>query len=151
MAVNLKGTLFCCQEAAKIMVSRSGGSIVNVTSGLLDTLPPASGLAYGMSKAAIHQLTRTMAVDLGPSNVRVNSISPGVIVTDMSARHYTREGVVDEKMREERLSARIASTPLRRLGEPEDVAYAALFLASDAARFWTGQTMRPDGGISMPW
>jgi 3-oxoacyl-[acyl-carrier protein] reductase len=151
LAINLKGTLFCSQASARSMITRGRGSIVNVVSGVLNASPPGTSAAYGMSKAAIHQLTRTMATELGPVGVRVNSISPGFIRTAMSARRETHDGVVDVDALNAHYERRGRELPLGRVGEPEDVAPVALFLASDASAYCTGQMIRPDGGLAMPW
>lgn len=150
MAVDLKGVFFGCQAAARVMTSQGSGSIVNMSSGAVDA--PAPTLAcYAMAKAAVTQLTKTLAVEVGRAGVRVNAVAPGFVVTPMTGRHFTGpDGTVDEERE------RIATEPMRRraplgiVGEPDDVAYAVLYLASDASRFVTGQVLRPNGGVSMP-
>jgi 3-oxoacyl-[acyl-carrier protein] reductase len=150
LAVNLKGVFFGCRAAARVMAGR-GGSIVNLASAAVD-LPAPRHACYGMSKAAVVQLTRTLAMELGDDGVRVNAVAPGFIITGITARHFTNpDGTVDEERK-----AAVAKTfsrvaPLRRVGEPEDVADVVLFLASDASRYMTGQILRPNGGMAMPW
>jgi 3-oxoacyl-[acyl-carrier protein] reductase len=150
LATNLKGVFFGCRAAARVMAGR-GGSMVNLASAAVD-LPAPRHACYGMSKAAVVQLTRTLAMELGDDGVRVNAVAPGFIITGITARHFTNpDGTVDEERK-----AAVAKTfsrvaPLRRVGEPEDVADVVLFLASDASRYMTGQILRPNGGMAMPW
>jgi 3-oxoacyl-[acyl-carrier protein] reductase len=150
IAVNLKGVFFGCQAAARVMVDRGKGSIVNMASGAIDA--PAPGLVcYAMAKAAVAQMTKTLAVEVARKGVRVNAIAPGFIVTNMTARHYTNpDGTVDEERREAALAPMRRRTPLGVLGEPDDIALAVLYLASDASKYVTGQVLRANGGVSMP-
>ncbi|MEU8588521.1 SDR family NAD(P)-dependent oxidoreductase [Streptomyces sp. NPDC048664] len=143
LAVNFKGVLHACQEAALRMIAdRTRGSIVTMASGAIDT-GGAGLLCYGVTKAAVVQLTKTLATEVGPHGIRVNAVAPGWIRTPMTARH----GEAQE--RTEALMARMS--PLGRVGEPEDIAHAVLHLACDAAAFTTGQILRPNGGVAMPW
>lgn len=149
-AVNLKGVLFGCQAAGRLMAAAGRGAIVNMSSAVVDR-PAASFGAYSASKASVAQLTKTLAVELGPRGVRVNAIAPGVIVTAMTERHYTRaDGTIDADARAARLAALRAVSPLDAVGEPEDIAAAVRYLLSDAARFVTGQVLRVNGGAMMP-
>jgi 3-oxoacyl-[acyl-carrier protein] reductase len=150
LAVNLKGVFFGAQAAARQMVAQGSGSIVNMSSGAIDT--PAPGLVcYAMAKAAVAQLTKTLAVEVGRKGVRVNAIAPGFVVTGMTSRHFVRpDGTVDEKARQALLEMMASRAALGRVGEPNDVAYAVLYLASDASSFVTGQVLRPNGGVGMP-
>lgn len=151
LAVNLKGVLFGAQAAARVMRDAGAGSIVNMSSGAIDA--PARGLAaYAMSKAAIAQLTKTLAAEVGPQGVRVNAIAPGLVETAITERHYRdASGSIDSERREATLAGMRAQSPLGIMGEPDDIAYAAVYLASDAAKFVTGQILRPNGGAMMPW
>jgi 3-oxoacyl-[acyl-carrier protein] reductase len=150
-AVNLKGVFFGCQAAARSMLRRGRGSIINTSSGAVDT-PAPNLVCYAMSKAAVSQLTKTLATELAAQGVRVNAIAPGLVETRITQRHYTDEhGVPDEAKRQAVLDALRSMTPMGRLGEADDMAYAALYLASDAAKFMTGQTLHPNGGVAMPW
>jgi 3-oxoacyl-[acyl-carrier protein] reductase len=141
LAVNLKGVFFGCRAALVAMTD--GGSIINMASAAIDQ--PAPGLvSYAMSKAAVAMLTRTAAQEGGKAGVRVNAVAPGYVVTPMTKRvGEERAAAVAEQMR--RIS------PLGAVGEPEDIANAVLFLASDASRYITGQILRPNGGAAMPW
>ncbi|MET7684140.1 SDR family NAD(P)-dependent oxidoreductase [Streptomyces sp. NPDC005423] len=142
--VNFKGVLYACQEAARLMLERgTRGSIVTMASGAIDTGGPGL-LCYSAAKAAVVQLTKTLATELGGHGIRVNAVAPGWIRTPMTDRH---EGAA--QARTETLMARLS--PLGRVGEPEDIAHAVLYLASDASSFTTGQIIRPNGGVAMPW
>ncbi|GGX80322.1 SDR family NAD(P)-dependent oxidoreductase [Streptomyces anandii] len=142
--VNFKGVLHACREAARLMLAHgTRGSIVTMASGAVDT-GAAGLLCYGAAKAAVVQLTRTLATEMGPHGIRVNAVAPGWIRTPMTDRHDA-----GEQTHTEALMARMA--PLGRVGEADDVAHAVLYLASDASSFTTGQILRPNGGVAMPW
>ncbi|MFJ1969018.1 SDR family NAD(P)-dependent oxidoreductase [Streptomyces sp. NPDC087903] len=143
-SVNFKGVLYACQEAARLMLTHdTRGSIVTMASGAVDT-GGAGLLCYGVAKAAVVQLTKTLATEVGLHGIRVNAVAPGWIRTPMTDRH---EG--EAQARTESRMARMS--PLGRVGEPEDVAQTVLYLASDASSFMTGQILRPNGGVAMPW
>ncbi|MFJ3288453.1 SDR family NAD(P)-dependent oxidoreductase [Streptomyces sp. NPDC086669] len=142
--VNFKGVLYACQEAARVMLARGvPGSIVTMASGAVDSGVPGL-LAYGAAKAAVVQLTRILAAELGPHGIRVNAVAPGWIRTPMTDRH-------DDAVQARTESSMARLSPLGRVGEPEDVAHTVLHLASDASSFTTGQILRPNGGVAMPW
>jgi 3-oxoacyl-[acyl-carrier protein] reductase len=150
LAVNLKGVYFGCQVAVSAMVEQGSGSIVNMAS--IAGLAPFPELScYSISKAGIIALTKVLATEVGSSGIRVNAIAPGFVEGGMTARFSRRpDGTVDdEKMEAERVRWRRYS-PLRMTGQPEDIANAALFLASDASRYLTGQVLHPNGGAFMP-
>jgi len=151
LAVNLKGVFAGCRAAARVMSDQGSGSIVNMASGAIDE--PAPGIVcYAIAKAGVTMLTRTLAKEVGPRGVRVNAIAPGFVETGMTGRHFTRpDGTIDEELREATFAPMRKRTPLGMIGEPDDIAYAMLYLASDASRFVTGQILRPNGGVSMPW
>ncbi|MEU6845508.1 SDR family NAD(P)-dependent oxidoreductase [Streptomyces sp. NPDC046716] len=143
-AINFKGILYACQEAARTMIANgTRGSIVTMASGAVDTGGPGL-LCYGVAKAAVVQLTKTLATEVGPHGIRVNAVAPGWIRTPMTTRH-------DERAQEHTEALMTRMTPLGRVGEPDEIAHAVLHLASDAASFTTGQILRPNGGVAMPW
>ena len=151
LAINLKSVFYGCQAAIRHMIPQGTGNIVNISSGAIDT--PAPTLAcYGMTKAAVAMLTKTLATEVGRSGIRVNAIAPGMILTNFSRHNFTDENgeVVPEKLEQYHKRAG-AMAPLGRAGEAEDVARSFLYLVSDAAAFVTGQIERPNGGVSMPW
>jgi 3-oxoacyl-[acyl-carrier protein] reductase len=146
--VNLLGVYWGVVAAGRAM-SKDGGSIINISSaGGEMPAPTLSG--YGMTKAAVIQLTRIAAAEFGPRRIRVNAVAPGWTDTPMVAPYFTdSEGHVDPDAKAEILRLRGAQSPLGITGEPTDIAYAMLYLASDASRFMTGQVVRPNGGVFM--
>jgi 3-oxoacyl-[acyl-carrier protein] reductase len=151
LAINLKSVFYGCQAAIRHMVPQGSGNIVNISSGAIDT--PAPTLAcYGMTKAAVAMLTKTLATEVGRNGIRVNAIAPGMILTNFSRHNFVDAdgNVVAEKLEQYHKRAG-AMAPLGRAGEAEDVARTFLYLVSDAAAFVTGQIERPNGGVSMPW
>jgi len=135
-AVHVDGTFHCCREALKLMNSQMSGSIINLAS-VVGTSGRGGNLSYATAKAAILGLTRSLASEVGARGIRVNAIAPGWIETDMIAPFKPLLGGI------------VAQTPLLRLGAPDDVAGAALYLASDEAKFMTGQVIAPNGGFYM--
>ena len=136
--VNLKGTFNCCKAVADIMIKQRSGKIVNVSSIAGKTGDITSAPGYGPSKAAVDSLTKTLARQLAAYGINVNGVAPHAIETDMSA-----------EWSEEKRKAIIDSLPLKRLGQPQDVANAVLFLASDKADFITGEILDVNGGFLM--
>jgi len=136
---NVKSVLWFAGMTLPGMAERGGGSFITVGSigGIVANTVIG---AYGMSKAADHHLVRNLAAEWGPKNVRVNAIAPGLIKTDFAKALWE-----DEQLRKERETA----TPLRRLGVPRDIGGIAVFLASDAAAFITGQVIVADGGVTV--
>ena len=146
MAINAKGTLFGCQAALRVMSDQHSGSIVNVSSTAIDTPAPKYGL-YAMTKAAVAQLTMTLAIEAGRYGIRVNTIAPGATITPFTARHaYNPDGTLNPEAYDMFVDAMKKISPLRMVGEAVDQAYLVLFLASDASRFCTGQMWRANGG-----
>ncbi|MBV9551379.1 MAG: glucose 1-dehydrogenase [Alphaproteobacteria bacterium] len=134
--VNLKGAVFCAQAAARAMVAAGRpGSIVNITSGAAFRGSPR-GVHYVASKGGVVSMTRQMALELAPHRIRVNAIAPGL--TDTAQPRYGSS--------EDEIAAMAAANPLGRIAQPEDIAQAALFLASDAAAFVTGHILHVNGG-----
>jgi 3-oxoacyl-[acyl-carrier protein] reductase len=151
LAINLKSVFYGCQAAIRHMIPAGRGNIVNISSGAIDT--PAPTLAcYGMTKAAVAMLTKTLATEVGQYGIRVNAIAPGMIETNFSRHNFVDAdgNVVPEKLEQYRKRGS-AMSPLARVGEGQDVAHAFLYLVSGAASFVTGQIERPNGGVSMPW
>jgi 3-oxoacyl-[acyl-carrier protein] reductase len=136
--VNLKGTFNCCRAVVETMRSQRYGKIVNVSSIAGKTGDITSAPGYGPSKAGMDALTKTLARQLAPYGINVNGVAPHAIETEMSAQWS-----------EEKRNEIIASIPLGRLGKPEDVANAVLFLASDEASFITGEILDVNGGALM--
>jgi len=137
IAINLRGTFLFTRAAAKVMMKRRRGRIINIASvsGLMGNPGQAN---YSASKAGVIGLTRTVARELAGRNVTVNAVAPGFIATEMTAK------LGDEILTEVR-----KQIPLGRLGEPQDVADAVLFLASEAAGFITGHVLTVDGGLTV--
>jgi 3-oxoacyl-[acyl-carrier protein] reductase len=149
IAINMMGPYWGCMAAGRVMGKRGGGAIVNISSG--GGAKPLPGIAvYGMTKAAVNSLTWTSAAELGPLGVRVNAVAPGWIETPMS-RDLFRDasGQIDPELRDRVRREMAAKSPLQTLGKPSDVAFALLYLASDASRFVTGQILAVNGGESM--
>ena len=136
--INLKGAFFVAQHAGRHMIEQGSGSIINIDS--LNTYAPLKNvLPYAMTKGGVVMMTRGLAVELGSHGVRVNTIAPGFILTDLTQKLWS-----DPTMR----AWGETNTPLGRLGEVDDLVGAAVFLASDAAEFMTGQVVRVDGGFT---
>jgi 3-oxoacyl-[acyl-carrier protein] reductase len=149
LSVNLKGVLYGCQAAGKVMVEQRAGSIINMASAAVLTPSPGIG-PYAICKAGVAQLTQSMAIEVGRRGVRVNSIAPGFIPTNMTARYYTKpDGTIDEETKAAMLAPMAKFAPLRRVGLTEDIGYCVLYLASDASSFVTGQLLSPNGGVAM--
>lgn len=150
LAVNLKGTYWGCAAAGKVMADHKAGAIINLSSTAGHSSPPGMS-AYAMTKAGVNALTRSAAKELGLHGIRVNAVAPGYVETPMVSFRYTSSsGEVDETLRAETLQQRRQSTPLNLTGEPSDIAYAMLYLGSDASRYVTGQVLHVNGGVLMP-
>jgi 3-oxoacyl-[acyl-carrier protein] reductase len=149
VGINVKGTLFGCQAAIAAMGSR-GGSIINVASGAIDLAVPNYGL-YALTKAAVTQLTQTLAVEVGAQGIRVNALAPGVTLTEFTQRHLKRaDGSIDQQRLDAFVESMQKASPLGLVGEAIDQAWLVLYLASDASRFCTGQIWRANGGATIP-
>jgi NAD(P)-dependent dehydrogenase (short-subunit alcohol dehydrogenase family) len=138
LAVNLKGIFLAGQAAARQMVKQGGGGAIVNMSSVNAVLAIPNQVPYVVSKGGINQLTKVMALALAPHRIRVNAIGPGTILTDLA-----RTAVLGNKEAERKILSR---TPLGRMGDPDEVANVAVFLASDEASYVTGQTIYPDGG-----
>ncbi len=143
MGVHLKGAFLMTREVQKHMVTARYGKILNLSS--VSALGNRGQANYSAAKMGIQGLTRTLALELGPFGINANAIAPGFIVTEMTDATARRVGMEPEAYRE----AAAASTPVRRVGQPEDIAAAAAFLCSDEASFVTGQTLYVDGGAKV--
>ena len=141
MGTNVRSIFWLANMVLPQMAERKDGAVIIVSSIAALRGSNVNGL-YGVSKAADAGLGRALAVEWGPHNIRVNCIAPGLIRTDFARALWTDD---------ERRTRREAMTPLRRLGEPSDIGGIAVFLASDAARFITGQMIVADGGVSIGW
>lgn len=137
IGVNLKGIFLCCQAAARQMATQGAGNIINIASEFGLRAAVERG-AYCASKAGAINLTRVLALELAEFNIRVNAIAPGVIKTPMSWRYWN----IPELLKKSE-----SKIPIGRLGTPEEVASAVLFLASDLSSYITGQTLIVDGGV----
>lgn len=145
--INVLGTINGCQAALRVMTQQeTGGSIVNVASASIDVAAPKYGL-YAASKAAVAQLTMTLAVENGRFGVRVNTIAPGSTITPFTSRHaYDTDGTLNQEKYDEFVRYMEMISPLKRVGEAQDQADLVLYLASDASKFATGQVWRANGG-----
>jgi NAD(P)-dependent dehydrogenase (short-subunit alcohol dehydrogenase family) len=138
MASNVKSNVWLCAQAIPQMAERGRGSVIIISS--IGGLRGSTVIgAYGISKAADFALCRSLAGEWGPKGVRVNCIAPGLVKTDFARALWEDE---------ERLKHRCATTPLRRIGEPHEIAGAVAYLGSDASSFMTGQTIVIDGGVT---
>jgi NAD(P)-dependent dehydrogenase (short-subunit alcohol dehydrogenase family) len=139
MKTNIQSNLWLAQLVSPGMKERTDGSIIYISS--IGGLRGSDVIGtYGISKAADMQLTRNLAIELGPSNIRVNCIAPGLVKTDFARALWEDPHYAEP---------RIASTPLRRFGKPEDISGAAVYLASNAGGWITGQTIVIDGGVTI--
>lgn len=140
MHTNIQAQLWLAQLVAPDMRAQKDGAIILISS--IGGLRGSDVIgAYNISKAADIQLAKNLAIELGPDNIRVNAICPGLVKTDFARALWENPDFAEP---------RIAATPLRRLGEPEDIAGAAVFLASRAGQWMTGQTIVIDGGATVP-
>lgn len=141
LQTNVTAVFALSREVVKHMIHRgSGGNIINISS-MASQYGIPKVIAYTASKAAIEGMTKAMAVELSPKGIRVNCIAPGFIATDMSARALNSDAERKQKV--------LSRTPMGKLGQPADIGTAALFLASDAARYITGVVLPVDGGNSI--
>ncbi len=136
--LNVLGTLLSTQAAVKAM--NGGGSIINLSS-VVSLTPPPSGSVYSATKGAVDVITRSLAQELGPRNIRVNSLAPGLVETEGTRAAGTSEG--------EFKNYALSRTPLGRVGEPEDIAKVAVFLASDDSGWMTGEVLPVGGGARL--
>ncbi len=137
VAVNLKGAYFLAVQAARAMRESGGGKILNISS-VHDVEPLRNRAVYSITKGGMLMMVKSLALELAEHNIQVNGISPGAILTDMNRAHLT------EPARRDRLLGQI---PMKRIGDPEDIIGAAVFLASAESNYVTGTTIYVDGGL----
>ena len=137
LRVNLKGSFLVGQAVARVMATAGRGSIVNMSS-VNGTLAIPTIASYNVSKGGINQLTRVMALALAEHGIRVNAVAPGTIATELAARAVLTSDEARNKI--------LSRTPMRRLGEPDEIADVVAWLASDAASYVTGEIVTVDGG-----
>ena len=141
MNLNLRGTFFCCQIVGREMIRGNGGKIINISSNVSHRLQPIRSV-YATSKAAINHLTRALAMEWGKYNINVNVLAPTTTITDINRKYFLEE-------HPDELQRYADQTPLGRLANPEDYVGTAVYLASDASNFVTGQVIYVDGGITL--
>jgi NAD(P)-dependent dehydrogenase (short-subunit alcohol dehydrogenase family) len=137
LRVNLKGSFLVAQAVARAMVASGGGAIVNMSS-VNGVLAIPNIASYNVSKGGVNQLTRVMALALADQNIRVNAVAPGTIATELAARAVLTSDEAKQKI--------MSRTPMKRLGEPSEIADVVAWLASDAASYVTGEIVTVDGG-----
>lgn len=141
MDTNLKAVFFCCQLVGREMLRNKRGKIINISSNVSHRLQPIRSV-YATSKAGVNHLTRALAQEWAKYNINVNVIAPSVTITDMNRKYYLED-------HPEALEAHLRLTPRGRVAAPEDYVGAAVFLASDAADYVTGQILYVDGGVTL--
>jgi len=141
MNTNLKGVFYCCQAVAREMIKNKKGKIINISSNISARVQVIRA-AYATSKAGLNHLTRSLAYEWGKYNINVNVLAPTVTITDINRKYFLEE-------RPEELQKYIEQTPMGRIAEPDDYVGTAIFLASDASNFVTGQVIFVDGGITL--
>jgi len=137
---NLKGMFFCCQAAGKDMIKRKKGKIINISSNVSRVAMPGRSI-YSVSKGGVAQLTKVLALEWAKYGINVNALGPGPTLTDINQKYFEENP--------EDLQARIDSMPLARMGKPMDHVGAAIFLASEASDFVTGENLLVDGGSTI--
>jgi len=140
MNTNLRGAFLCCRDVGRHMIERRKGKIVNISSNVSQVVQPLRSV-YCVSKAGLSHLTRALGLEWAPYGVNVNAIGPGPTITELNQKFF------EENPRD--LQARIDSIPMGRMGKPGDHVGAALFLASEASDYMTGQTLIVDGGTNL--
>lgn len=138
--INLKGLFFCCQLVGREMIRRRKGKIINISSNVSEVVMPERSV-YAVSKAGVSHLTRALAFEWAKYHINVNAIGPGPTITELNQKYFEEHP--------QDLQDRMASIPMGRMGDPSDHIGAAIFLASDASDFVTGQTLLVDGGSTI--
>ena len=142
LRTDLMGPLFCCRAFVKLRKQCGGGGRIVTISSVAQHLPTPDSAPYGMAKAGVGSLTRSLSREVAEDKINVNNIAPGLIDTPM-----TRDRLNDPQARDKSMSV----IPWHRPGQPEEIARVALFLASDDGDYVTGQTWTIDGGLTMQW
>lgn len=145
--VNAKGVFFCLQRVAREMIPRREGRIINIASVAGKGFEGTSNAAYAASKGAVISLTKTAAQQLGPHNINVNAVCPGIVMTDMVASLMKVDAEKSGMSMEEITKRFVAKVPIRRANQPEDIADMIVFLASPQAHNVSGQCINVDGGL----
>jgi len=140
MNTNLRGAFLCCRDVGRHMIQQRKGKIINISSNVSQVVQPLRSV-YCVSKAGLSHLTRALGLEWAPYGVNVNAIGPGPTITELNQKYF------EENPRD--LQARIDSIPMGRMGKPADHVGAALFLASEASDYMTGQTLIVDGGTNL--
>lgn len=140
LRLNLTSVFLCCRAVGQVMIKQNQGTIINISSGASFAPSPNVGL-YSTAKAGLNQLTKVLAVELAPHNIRVNAVAPGGMEAGPAVAYF--------KARPDLKEERIKDTPMHRFGEPEEVGNAVVFLASEAASYITGAILKVTGGISL--
>jgi len=141
MNTNLKGVFYCCQAVGREMIKNKKGKIINISSNISARVQVIRA-AYATSKAGLNHLTRSLAYEWGKYNINVNALAPTVTITDINRKYFLEE-------HPEELEKFIEQTPMGRIAEPDDYVGTAIFLASDASDFVTGQVIFVGGGITL--
>jgi NAD(P)-dependent dehydrogenase (short-subunit alcohol dehydrogenase family) len=142
MNLNMKGMYFLSQAVARVMKEQGGGKIINIAS--VDAFKPERGVSiYSISKAGVCMITKSFAAELARFNIQVNTIAPGAVTSKMMDSHWFHLTPEEAKKAKEALAAYM---PMGRIGEPDDIAGAAIYLASDASSYTTGAEIVIDGG-----
>ena len=145
--VNAKGVFFCLQAAARVMIPRKSGRIINIASVAGKGFHGTSNAVYAASKGAVISLTKTAAQQLGPHNINVNAVCPGVVKTAIVEDLFRTRALKENRSVEEIEAEVVREIPLRRVNTPEDIADMVVFLASPGARNISGQSLNVDGGL----
>ena len=141
MGVNLKGVFYCCQAVGREMIKRKKGKIINISSNVSARVQ-VNRTAYATSKAGLNHMTRSLASEWGKHGINVNVLAPTVTITDMNRNYFTKE-------HPDELQGYVEQTPMRRVAELDDYTGTAIYLASDASNFVTGEVIFVSGGITL--
>jgi NAD(P)-dependent dehydrogenase (short-subunit alcohol dehydrogenase family) len=144
ISANLTGTFFCCKAVLPVMKKNGSGKIVNVSSQSGRTFNVLTGPAYSSAKAGVLGLTKQLAYEMGPYAININAVAPGIMLTEPRVKK------IWYSIPEEKRNFIVNTTPLRRTGEPEEIAKVIAFLCTDDAKFITGACLDINGGMFMP-